>query len=1068
MGVVYEAWQVALGRRVALKVLSHALADERHQLRFEREAWAAARLHHTNIVPVFSVGQHEGTPYYVMQFIQGVGLDVVLDEGRRPFTRLDATEPQSGSPAPEAPTPPPGESRPDPDRPRPPLARARPLPGLGLEPPALIDGADDPGRWKWAARLGVQAADGLHYAHSQGILHRDVKPSNLILDERGTLWVTDFGLAKWVGQEDFTRSGDLVGTLRYIPPEAFDGAVDARADVYGLGLTLYELLAGRPAFDEPDRARLTRQVAEAAPPRLRKLDPAIPLDLATVVEKAIEKDPEGRYATAAELGADLQRFLDDVPVLARRASAAERCWRWSRRNPELAILGGALATVLLLATLGSLLAARSFRDQADRARRLAAESESRRIDALIARGEEEAASRVAVNALAERDRVLYVTRSNLAAAALELDDYGQFRTQLDQMRPSPGEPDLRGWEWRYLLGLDRRERLAIRKPGERFVAVAARPDGSGFATLALDGAIRAWDLRDGRPAGTIAEAAAGRRPADLREGVQALAFDPDGGRVAGAGPGPLGTVGIYDARTGELLRALELDHKAVLSMAWTPDGKTLAAACSDHLVRLWDAESGRPKGDLPGGHKGPIAAVAVGPEGRFAATSGLDGVVKLWSLGPEPSHVRDLLGHEGELRAAAFSPDGASLATGGLDGSVRIWDVATGAAKMVIQAHKGGVLCLAYDPDGRWLASGGRDDAVRLWEPESGRRLRKFLGHTQGVRAMAASPDGRSLISLSTEGVVKVWDPQAPARPRPLRDDSLRMIGGSAGCLALSPDGRLLASGHDDHAIRIWDAATGRVLRRLTGHDSRVRSLSFSPDGRLLASSSGDPDRPPESRGAAIIWDVATGRRLRSYEGHRDVVDAVLFLGSGTRIASAGGDHDVHLWDAATGERTGLLKGHADSVRRLAVARDGRTLASGSGDSTIRLWDLRTGKSRAELDAGGEVLALAFDARGEALAASSRGGPLRVWRVEDFSVSKVLDGHLGEVAALAYTPDGRLASGGADKAVRVWDAGSALAVLSLKEHGAAVTALAASADGSILASAGLDRTIFLWEAPPAD
>jgi tetratricopeptide (TPR) repeat protein len=302
MGVVYEAVQESLSRQVALKVLApQALPDPRKRERFQREAQAAARLHHTNIVPVFGVGEQDGLPYYVMQFIPGEGLNEVLARWRR------------GEPA-----------------------------APGPETPA--------GRhWREIARIGVQAAEALHYAHQQNILHRDVKPANLLLDAHGTVWVTDFGLAKWAGQKDLTATGDLVGTLQYMAPENFQGQADARSDVYSLGLTLYELLTRQPPFQGATLASLLQQVTEQELPRPRRRDPAIPRDLETIVLKATARDPDRRYPTAAALAEDLQRFLDDRPIRARRATALERGWRWCRRNRALAALAATALAALLLA-----------------------------------------------------------------------------------------------------------------------------------------------------------------------------------------------------------------------------------------------------------------------------------------------------------------------------------------------------------------------------------------------------------------------------------------------------------------------------------------------------------------------------------------------------------------------------------------------------------------------------------------------------------------------------------------------------------------------------------------------
>ncbi len=238
------------------------------------------------------------------------------------------------------------------------------------------------------ARIGLQAAQGLAYAHARGVIHRDIKPSNLLLDTAGVVWITDFGLAKADG-DALTQTGDILGTLRYMAPERFSGTGDARADVYALGLTLYELLTLEPAFDAPDRLRLIEQIKSVDPVRPRLLDRRIPRDLETVILKAIDKDARRRYQTADALAEDLRRFRDDEPILARRATALERTARWSRRNPGVAVLGGVLTAVLVLATVASLVVAGRMATLAERQQMTAdservarlAESDARRHEA---------------------------------------------------------------------------------------------------------------------------------------------------------------------------------------------------------------------------------------------------------------------------------------------------------------------------------------------------------------------------------------------------------------------------------------------------------------------------------------------------------------------------------------------------------------------------------------------------------------------------------------------------------------------------------------------------------------
>jgi serine/threonine protein kinase len=403
MGVVYEAVQESLGRRVALKVLpTHALLAAEHRERFQREAKAAAQLHHTNIVPVFGVGQDRGVHFYAMQFIHGQSLDRVLGELRRARGKPAGGPDLSASLAAGLQTGRfPGTAGPASPSPAQPTGRAA---AGGDTPRSGLAGSPEGVYFRGVARVGVQVAEALAYAHQQGILHRDVKPSNLLLDAQGTVWVTDFGLAWVEGSDQLTGVGDVVGTLRYLAPERFAGRSDPRSDVYSLGATLYELLTLRPAFDEPDRARLIERVTHGAPPSPRQLDGRIPRDLETIVLKALSWEPAERYPTAEALADDLRRFLLDRPIRARRSGAAERAWRWCRRNPVVAgLLAASVVLAAGLAVLAVLLANNVLRLQAEQQRVVA--EEARKEAALEAeaeqRGRAEANLKLALRALDE-------------------------------------------------------------------------------------------------------------------------------------------------------------------------------------------------------------------------------------------------------------------------------------------------------------------------------------------------------------------------------------------------------------------------------------------------------------------------------------------------------------------------------------------------------------------------------------------------------------------------------------------------------------------------------------------
>ena len=401
MGIVYEAEQVSLGRRVALKVLPAVAAlDAKRLQRFHREARAAARLHHTNIVPVFEVGEAEGIHYFTMQYLPGHGLDKVIAElgrlrepdgglagadTRRALGELSVTDvalslladPSSKGPANTAAT---------------------------VESHAAAEGhqevsavASDPPRtparsrhyWHNVARMGLQVAEALGYAHGQGMIHRDVKPSNLLLDVHGTVWLTDFGVAKQDGQEDLTESGDVVGTLRYMAPEATRGNADVRSDVYSLGLTLFELVGLVPARSGSNREWLFQQVRQGAVPVLRKFCPQAPPDLETIIQKAVAPEPERRYQTADEMAADLGRFMHDEPIHARRVTVVERLARWCRRNPAISVTAGSA----VLAIAATVLAAFLFINAAKNRAELLAEAKGRLADENAALAQREKDSR---------------------------------------------------------------------------------------------------------------------------------------------------------------------------------------------------------------------------------------------------------------------------------------------------------------------------------------------------------------------------------------------------------------------------------------------------------------------------------------------------------------------------------------------------------------------------------------------------------------------------------------------------------------------------------------------------
>lgn len=449
MGVVYEAEQQSLGRRVALKVLPRSAAgDEKSLARFQREARAAARMHHTNIVPVFEVGQDQEHVFYAMQLIMGQGLDSVITDLRdlRSDSLADgrASDPSAADAAVHSLAASlvtgdfrqqrlldsdEGRAAEKSERTRDALAETV-LTASGSTASAVLPGqselstADNDRRayYRSIAEIGLQTARALSYAHARGIIHRDIKPSNLLLDTTGVVWVTDFGLAK-TNDAGLTHTGDILGTIRYMSPERFKGQCDVRADIYSLGLTLYELLALRPAFESPDRLKLIDMVTKQNAVHPRNIDPRIPRDLETIILKASDKDPKARYQSADDLAEDLQRFVDDEPIRARRTSAVERLARWSRRNPWLATTMSVAVCALVAVAVVSFQYARTQRRASQVAAAYAAEKEQdlEEKEQLVASLEETAA---------ERDEFITSLRNSQSRLAEKQADFAREKNDM--------------------------------------------------------------------------------------------------------------------------------------------------------------------------------------------------------------------------------------------------------------------------------------------------------------------------------------------------------------------------------------------------------------------------------------------------------------------------------------------------------------------------------------------------------------------------------------------------------------------------------------------------------------
>jgi WD40 repeat protein len=926
--VVFKARQVGLDRLVALKmILAGALAGPEERARFHREAEAVARLQHPHVVQIHEVGEHDGQPFFALEFLSGGSLDHQL----------------AGTPWPA----------------------------------------------ERATRLVQTLAGAVDAAHARGILHRDLKPANVLLAADGTPKITDFGLAKRLDTgggasvDCRTDTGAIVGTPSYMAPEqatGLRGGVGPAADVYALGAILYECLTGGPPFRGATVWDTVEMVRSAEPVPPRRLQPKVPRDLETICCKCMEKNPRKRYPTALALAKDLDRFLAGEPIVARPMGTLGRLVEWARRRPAIAALSAAVALVTLA---GAGLVAWGWYETEQ-----ARQGESRqRLQAVAAEGrakaQAEAAERARRNearqkAAAEQARRHAETQLYLSNIPLAQREWlaGNAGRALQLLNECP--PDQRGWEWHYLKRQLNSSLLTLVGPSTSLTAVAYSPDGKLLATAgSADRAVFVWDADAGTLLHQLPHGAA----------VTGLTFTPDGSRILSASLN--GAVRFWDAATGAPGRSFR-SQAGVTAVALSTDGKRLALGGPDKVVRLWDADSGKELRTFEG-HAGPILSVAISPDGarlasvaRFAAAQATSRTVRLWDAATGKEAV-EVQGRAGMDRAVAFSPDGRHLAATGLDHLVRICATQTGRLMEggTLSGHRHVVKAVAYSRDGKLLATAGYDQLVKVWDAQTHRELFTLVGHLAQVYSVAFRPDGLRLASADVRGVVQVWDATGgqdaltavfPDGDRLCSGVAFRadgeqvatLCGGAirlwdvanrrpvpaprpgwgpgakpaAGALALSPDGRYAAAADRGGTIRLWLAATGEELFARDGAGGKKAdpttpyhaALAFSADSRRLAWA--------DTRGLARVWEAPSGRELNRLEGAPAV--RVALAPDAQRLAWGDADGNITVWDTGTGRRVRMLAGPVLPVLALALDAAGRYLAS--EDEQMRVWDLATGR----------------------------------------------------------------------------------------------------------------------------
>jgi WD40 repeat protein/serine/threonine protein kinase len=1112
MGGVFEAVQESLGRHVALKVLPfHAALTGTQLERFRREARAVARLHHSNIVPVFGVGQDQGVHYYAMQFIQGQSLDAVLQELKRlrsvqtetPRATPPARQDLTGSVAQglligEFPQPPGGEA-PDVAPAQSPSAHGSPTwkvgegtSSSGETQHSELTGSSIAEYFRGVVRIGVQAAEALEYAHRNGILHRDIKPSNLLLDTQGTVWVTDFGLAKADDSGELTNPGDLVGTLRFMAPERFAGQADPRSDVYSLGITLYELLTLRPAFDSTDRVRLIDRVTHEDPPRPRTLDPRIPRDLETIVLKAMAKDPADRYPTAVALAEDLRCLLADRPIRARRIGMPERTWRWCRRNPVVATLTGVVAARLVVVAVSSTLEA--YRIAADRDALAAArdEADQNAAKAELARQQEEEQRKRAETMTAEsRQRLVKLYVANGERHIEAGDRLGALAWFAEALQRDSGDPVTQGTHRTRLASNLRQSPRLLQfwshdlpvyhvefSPDGRSVVVAS---GMLHFVSPQRGEARVYDTVTGKEIFPTLK---------LPFPVYHASFSRDGQRLVTASGGRGGgEARVWNAATGKPLTRV-LKHATPLRQATlTPDGQHLVTLFGDALylygAQVWNLATEMPAGPAVQ----PLRAVhvALDPDVRMLGAGFWMDAQILDPFTGQPLTPRlkhglkklDKQGFRGNVNHVAFSPDGLHMVTASGDNTARVWDTLTGQPVGSPFKHTDKVNQASFSPDGKQIITACNDAMAHIWDTATGDPVKSLREHSGHVVYAEFSPDGRRVVTVSGDPparsedltayqTVHVWDVAAGRPVSPVFRHGARVTR-----TAFSPDSRRLVTAGLDGVVRLWDLAGKEADSLSFPPDNPVSHAAVSPDGRRLVTKGRD--------GTAIMWDLADGTSVRLSHKLTGYVQYLAFSRDGTRVltANSGGPWgpletgkfqleskdacQAQVWDCGTGKPVGAPLRHDQFVYQAAFSPDGSRVVTSSQDRTARVWNAATGEPvTPPLPHRDRVSWASFSPDGRRVVTCSGDGTARVW---DATTGKPAGPVLKPVPMpthASFSPDGlKILTDGYDRTARLWDAATGRLLSELK-HGGHMTR-ASFTGGSCRIVVVLDREARVWD-----
>ena len=980
-GIVFLAYDPKLKRDVALKLpRPEMLLSPDARRRLLREAHAAAEFDHPNLVPVYETGEIGPLCFIATAFCPGQTLADWLDR------------------------------------------QAFPVPV------------------RQGARLLAQIADAIQHAHDRGVLHRDMKPNNVILQETkadpndvgpppGSCLmcgehfiprVVDFGLAKLAeGGPSETASRQILGTPKYMAPEQAQARHDdigPQADVYALGVILYELLTGRAPYEGESDVEVLRRAIEGdlVPPRHLRAD--VPRDLEAICLKAMARVPGRRYRTAIDLADDLRRFLDGRPTLARPLNRIGRAARWLRRNDQVVALAVVTSIALFFLSIGLW---------------MAYQSELLRTDVDNIRAEQN--GRVRLDR--QRDYARYVRDAFLAWRSGDLRQMQDCL--LDARMAASGNEEIPDFAWGYLSHLENVEPPAFSSPAGVASSLAISPSGRHFATGHADGSISLWNSETGAPVHSRSAHSSG---------VRSIAFVSGGtGLVTTGAETNLRMWTI--APNGLLQPAPEIPHSGVgvEAIATSRDGTKLFVCTTKGECLCWrlPERTLEKKWSVAGG--GPVTAMVASPAGDLVVTTGRSGPAQIWSASDARPIAEVALAHGVQAMAILPGADAWKLVIADQGGVIHICD-RQGRELTQWPTSETGATGLAVSPDGSSIARFGPEKSLSVWDPTTGSIRARFFEEEGSVRVAGFSPDGRLIYSSSEDGMMRLR-----GVPAGIANQTIRGIGARFTAVAFAPEGHA-------HTLALADGSV-ESYPHWGANPVPVKGPGGAPIRILQYGKWADPIGVELSGPFAAVWNLGSGprvlHRIRSASG--SAISAA-DLSKHSDVLALGDERGrVQVWSLGSRQSIALIDtGHAGPVSHLAISEDGRWIAAQSADDTIGVWEVGRSDRLYSLPGHGERLWLVrFLPDNERLVTVGQGSSIRLWSVSNGSEEMALLGHVGRVTTVTATPDGRtLVSGSHSGEVRFWDLRTGQDLIALRRHVGAVQFAEFVDSGSALITGG--------------